>query len=367
MARKSKPTDAVDMDLVAEAIAKAVDDGDFVNFRLLFTSFSPAREDSTEALDSSKYAYLLPDEAQRGAEWFAKALEAVRAPETWAHIERELQANRPAQLPSELLLMLADNAVRCGRYTSAAQAYELLRIRRSTQEAFFAHGLEALRAGDVPKAVYAFRIGVGLAYDYAAFPEPLPMVPNYQEDALLMHGTYPTQPEDCVALLPPEAHVQAALDFLLYDDEAAGRLRDVSPEQRLAFLKELVRQLDPNWDEFVQRYEDACEKTQALGERLRRLGAQQAETLEDVIEEQQAEDPWEVTRALLGRDIPGGEWWQYLKELAYEHPAAVLFIARQLVGDQEILMPRLRAGSNVPQELGLATTLAEKAVSEAPA
>ena len=65
--------------------------------------------------------------------------------------------------------------------------------------------------------------------------------------------------------------------------------------------------------------------------------------------------------ALLGREIENGEWWQYLKELGYEHPAGVLFIARQVVGDTEILMPRLLADSRVPRALGLATPNAEAA------
>lgn len=359
----SKPAN---MDRVAEALAKATADGDIVNLRLLFSSFSPARQDSTEDLETKKYAYLLPDDSQRGETAFTAALEAVKAPDTWAHLQRELEANRPAQLPSELLIKLADNAVRHGKYTAAAQAYELLRIRRRTQEEFFDQALDAANNGDIRTAVRGFRIGVGLAYDYAAFPEPLPMVPNYQEDALIMHGTYPMRPEDCIALLPPEGHVQAALEYLLYDDEAAGRLRDLDFDKRLEFLVELVRQIDPHWDEFVQRYDDACRGTQALGERLRRLGAQQAESLEEEIEEQKAEDAWQITQTLLGRSIPDGEWWQYLKELAYEHPAAVLFISRQVIGDQEILMPRLRSGSPVPRVLGLATTVAEDAPSESP-
>ena len=47
---------------VAQALAKAVYDGDIVNFRLVFQPFSPARVSSNESFFMKKYAYLLPDE-----------------------------------------------------------------------------------------------------------------------------------------------------------------------------------------------------------------------------------------------------------------------------------------------------------------
>jgi hypothetical protein len=351
-AKKQPAPKTVNPDDVARSLAKSVADGDIVNLRLLFWPFSPARTDSTEVYGDEKYAYLLPAAGESGAA-FEEALKAVRQEATWAHVQRELAANRPAQLPAELVLLLGDNAVRTGKWTSAAQAYELLRIRRKMQEEFFVQGVAALGAGDVPRAVWAFRAGVGLGFDYSAFPEPLPRVPQYQTRALMMHGSYPARPEDCVALLEPELHAQVALDYLLNDSEAAGRLREVNFETRLKFLRELVRQSDPGWDAFAGQFAEACRLTHALGSRLQHAGGHQPETLAEEIEEQQAADPWGITRALLGRGLEDGAWWQYLKELAYEHPAAALFISRQLVGEHEILMPRLRADSPVAAALGL--------------
>ncbi len=350
---------------VARSLAKCVADGDIVNLRLLFAPFSPARADSSEVYTDEKYAYLLPAASESGAA-FEQALRAVREAATWAHVQRELAAMRPAQLPAELVLLLGDNAAREGKWTSAAQAYELLRIRRKMQEEFFAQGLAALGARDLPRAVLAFRTGVGLGFDYSAFPEPLPQVPQYQTRALMMHGSYPQRPEDCVALLEPELHAQVALDYLLGDSEAAGRLREVDFATRLAFLRELVLQSDPEWEVFAAQFAEACRLTHALGNRLQQVGAHQPETLAEEIEEQQAADPWAITQALLGRSIEGGAWWQYLKELAYEHPAAALFISRQLVGEQEILMPRLRAGSPVAAALGLQGGDAPSAAPKAP-
>lgn len=339
--------------LVAEALAKAVCEGDVVNFRLLFSAFSPTRKSSGEAFEGEKYQYLLPNEEQRSDARFVEALDLVQAEATWTHIEGELEVERPAQLPSELLLVLADNAVRGGKYTVAAQAYELLRIRNKMQNAFLDQADTALQAGEIAKGVRGYLIATGLSYDYAAFPEPLPAVPEYQTKALMLHAIYPARPEDCVAVQKEETHLTTALEFLIQDEEIAGRLRAYPLETQLDFLKELVSQIDPEWNAFTERYAEACELTLGHGKRLRQSREPHVETLEEEIEEQQGADPLEIMAKLLGRTIENGEWWQYLKELGYEHPAAVLFVARQLVGEHEIIMPRILADSAVPAALGL--------------
>jgi hypothetical protein len=357
--RKQDAPKIVDPNNVTDALAKSVADGDIVNFRLIFASFSPARADSTESFDDEKYAYLLPSDEQRREQAFVDARALMQDGSVSDHVTRELEANRPSQLPSELLVPLADNGVRLGKWTSAAQAYELLRMRRRMQEEFIKQGLASLNAGNIHEAVRGVRIGAALSYDYAAFPEPMPLVPRYQSKALMLHALYPMRPEECLALLDPDAHSRVALDYLLVDSETAGRLRDVQLDQRVEFITELVAQLDPDWDTFVERFSDACRKTLEFGERSRRIGRHEAETLADEIAEQQADDPWEITRALLGRDLPAAEWWQYLKELANQHPASILFISRQVIGEQEILMPRLRAGAPLATALGLDSEVAE--------
>jgi hypothetical protein len=128
---------------------------------------------------------------------------------------------------------------------------------------------------------------------------------------------------------------------------------------RIAFLVELIGQLDPRWTEFASRYADACGIVRSFGERLQKETSQAQATgasLEEEIEQQQQDtDPRQIPARLLGRSIEDGEWWQYLKELAYEHPAAALFVSRQLVSqDLEIIMPRYRSDSQIVRQLGLA-------------
>jgi hypothetical protein len=360
MARKAtkgnRQEKVVDPELVAKALAKAVSDGDVVNFKMVFMPFSPARAGSSERFEDAKYAHLLPEAEEENHPRFREALALTRNADTWAHVQKEIEADRPAQLPSSLLIPLGDNALRLGKYTSAAQAYELLRIRQRMQDAFFEAADRALDAGEIPKAVRAYVIATGLDYNYAAFPEPLPTVPNFHTAALMLHGEYPKKPEDCVALQEPDALLRTAFGYLLHDASAASRLEPRPLETRVAFLKALVAHLDPQWDSFIKRYREACGMVQVFAKRFERAADGEADTgasLADEIAEQTGDDPRSIAAHLLGRTIPDGEWWQYLKELAYTHPAAALFVSRQMAGEHELLIPRYRGDSPIAPALGL--------------
>ena len=335
---------------VAAALANAVYEGDIVNFRLLFAPFSPARQSSTELFDMPKYQYLLPDDRVAAESRYREALDKVNEPGMRAFIEAELAANRPPQLPSDLLLMLADNAVRLAKYTSAAQAYESLRIRGRMQQMFLDLANSALDHNDIPAAVRGYIMSTGLGYDYAAFPEPLPTIPDFQTRALLLHADYPETPEASIAMADTGPLLQAAFEYLLSPD-AAGALSERPEPVRLEFLGELVRQQDPRWAAFLE-HEEAASLANQFGDRLRVSAG--TLSLADEIQRELGEDPRKIPATLLGHNIEGGEWWQYLKELAYEHPAAALFVARQAVGDFEIIVPRHRPDSPAARALGIA-------------
>jgi hypothetical protein len=209
----------------------------------------------------------------------------------------------------------------------------------------------------VRKGVGAYHIATGLAYDYAAFPEPLPAAPNYQTRALMLHARYPQRPEDGLALLPPDAHLREALNYLLLDPEAAGRIQSRPLAAQVDFLDAWVRKQDPEWNQFAGRYREACRLVREIGARLQRQAnrSEGVDAIEDELEAQrERHNPREVPATLLGREIEDGEWWQYLKELAYLHPASILFLSRQFVSrDLEILMPRIHADNPLVARLGL--------------
>jgi hypothetical protein len=145
--------------------------------------------------------------------------------------------------------------------------------------------------------------------------------------------------------------LQAAFEYLLAPD-TAGALSERSESVRLEFLAELVRRQDAQWAGFLGRYEEAATLAAQFGDRLRASAG--SLSLAEEIQRELGEDPRRIPATLLGHSIEGGEWWQYLKELAYEHPAAALFVARQAVGDFEIIVPRRRPDSPVARALGIA-------------
>jgi hypothetical protein len=356
MAKHSAAEKVVNPDLLAQAIAKCVSDGDYVAFRSVFLPASPARQESPEKFESPKYMYLQVSKEFQSDREFRDALSLVKQKETWAHIENELRQKRPAQMPSELLMRLADNAVRLGKYTNASQAYEILRVRARIQEEFAKQAEAALDQGNINKAVKGFLIATALEYNYSAFPEPLPSVPNYQTGALALHGSPLERIEDSIGLQPVETFLRIGLAYLLSSAERAAQLETRPLETRIAFFKALVNQIDPNWAEFVQKCRTAMATMREFGERVERSKLENVRAgtgLKGEIEKTLGEDPIRVTRELCGRTIEEGEWWQYLKELAYAHPPAALFVARQTVGEQEILVPRLRTDSPAIMAVGL--------------
>src|SRR5690606_33090774 len=176
-----------------------------------------------------------------------------------------------------------------------------------------------------------------------------------QTRALMLHGSYPERPEDSLPLFPVEQLLGIALSYLLGDAATAARLESRPLEVRLAFLAELVRQIDPEWDAFAARYREACDMAREFGNQYRHYWAQGqlVRASGDEIIDQIGYDPRRVMAHLLGRTLADGEWWQYLKELAFEHPASILFITRFALGDVEVLLPRLREGSPITQTLQL--------------
>lgn len=353
MARKKNEKSPVTQGAIDRCLAKAVAEGDIVNFRFLFFPYSPLRDGTSEDIDDRKYAYLCPEDEEDAR--FAVALKKVREPAIQQHVAEQLRKEGPVQLHADLVLMLADNAVALGKFGAAAQAYEVLRIRDRMQAEFLDQADAALAQGDMAKAVRGYVVASGLALDYAAFPEPLPMAPNYQTRALMLHAVYPRNPEDSVALQPLEQHLGTALSYLLLDDSLAARLADSPVEKQVAFLKELVVAIDPGWWDFAARYREACHMVADLGERLKSKGAEGGSDLAGEIEAQRGPEVFTAIPAkLLGREIEGGEWWQYVRELAFLHPAAPLFVSRQFATREvEIIMPRYVKDSPLARALEL--------------
>jgi len=345
-----------DQSVVDACLACAVAEGDIVNFRFLFMPASPLRPDSPEDVHTPKYAYLFPvDESSRQ---YGEALRLVQRMDMARYVQKQLEKKGPPQLPWELVIALADNAVRLGKYTSAAQAYELLRIRRRMQEVILEKSDEYLRRGNVRGAVQGYLVAAGLDYDYAAFPEPLPAVPNYQERALALHGVYPDTQEKMVCMQPDEALAKTAINYLLFNPEFSNRQTDMPEENKIAFVVALIREMDKNWDVFAERHRQAAaivNRYQPHFERMKKYSTEALELLyEEPLDAVQQDELRGIPALLTGVAVENWDWWQYMKTLCYHHPGAALFVARQrITAKEEVVIPRFRPDSALARGLNL--------------
>ena len=343
-------------DLLEEALAHAIAEGDIVNFRLIFMPSSPFRPDSPEDASTAKYDYLFSESPE--AQQYREALALVRESTMAAYVREELDRKGPPRLPWQLVLALGDNATRLGKYTAASQAYELLRIRRRMQDLTLEEADAALAGGNIRRAVQGYRIALGLQYDYSAFPEPLPAVPDYQERAPALHMVYPASPEQTLALQGDEKLCRVGLGYLMPFNEFTSRFQQIPEDKLIDFTAGVIRTFDQTWEKFVTAFREALQRANACEAIFAKLNTYSAEALEvlseDIVDAQHREDLRHISTALVeGSDLQW-EWWQYVKTLAYHHPGAALFVTRQRISaKEEILIPKCGENSRLAHALGL--------------
>ena len=356
MSRQAVQEPPVSQAVIDSCLASAVANGDIVNFRFLFMPASPLRQSSPEDVDSPKYRYLFPED--ESCPRYQDALHLVKRSDLSGYVREQLDKKGPPQLPWELVMALADNAVHLGKYTAASQAYELLRIRRRMQEMILDKADALLQQGNVAAGVQGYEIAAGLDYDYAAFPEPLPAVPNFQERALRLHGVYQVDPKKAIAMQEDAAVVSTGLNYLLANPELSQRLQQLPENTKIEFVALLVRCMDCAWDAFAERYRQAAQivaRHQPLIDKVNTYSPDALGLLfEQLIDSEQMAELKEVPALLMGDSGKDLEWWQCIKTLSYHHPAAALFISRQrLSSREEVVIPLCNPKSMLAQKLNL--------------
>ncbi len=356
MSRQVMQEASVSPETIDACFANVIAEGDIVNFRFLFMPASPLRSDSPEDIMSPKYAYLFPEDEENPR--YQEALRLVQHSSVSRYIQSQLEKKGPPQLPWELVMALADNAVLLGKYTAASQAYELLRIRRRMQEVLLDKADALLQRGRMDAGVQGYLIAAGLDYDYAAFPEPLPAVPNFQERALRLHGTYQNTSGNTFTAQDIESQVSMALNYLLANPDLAQRLRELPCESKINFLALLVRRMDDAWDGFTERYKQALQVVRRYQPLLDKINSYSPDALdvlyEPILNERQRMELQEIPSMLMGISVKDWEWWQCVKTLCYHHPAAALFISRQRLSAKEgVIIPVCNTDSPLVRALNL--------------
>lgn len=342
--------------LLGAALANAIAEGDYVNFRLIFAPASPFRLDSPEDATTPKYQYLFPE--NENSPRYQAAVRLVQSPPIKRYVKEQLQRSGPPRLPWQLLLALADNALCLGKFTLASQAYELLRIRRRMQDLFLEEADERLRADNLSGAVKGYLIGLGLQFDYGAFPEPLPAVPDYQERAPGLHTVYTGVTEDALGMQEDVSLCKSILGYLMPFPEFKERVQKFLPDQLIPFTAALIRGMDPNWDTFATDFRKTMHVASRYTPLFTQINSYSLEALEvlaeELVQDKELEELRHLSETLTG--LSGGlyEWWRYISALAYAHPAAPFFVVRQRISaHKEIIVPCCRQDSTLSHLLGL--------------
>ncbi|MBI4830708.1 MAG: hypothetical protein HY801_03970 [Candidatus Lindowbacteria bacterium] len=176
-------------------------------------------------------------------------------------------------------------------------------------------GEQFLRDGKPKQAAMAFLVAASIDQ---------PIGPHYQYLGPELHSRCPIEPKQCVTELQIETLVDEGIRFLLGHDTLAQRhLAQADAGQRRHMLGALAAYRDTD-----------------LSEAVKNLRASVAALLR--IENGKPDDYSAIGSVLLGRTTSSGQYWQYLKELCFEHPIASLCVCLRPIRNSIALVPAIR-------------------------
>jgi len=317
--KTSKPTDSIQVRDTAElkklVIANAIATGNTFAFHHLFSCLKEFGGDTSDVSANilSRLNYLLPNEEMMDSPKFRTAMELVE--------KYELQDDT---IPAILLEATAKEAVTCGKFAYAEDAYKLLGIKKEIVALYAQTGEQLLRENKPKHAAMAF---------FTAASIEQPIGPHYQYLALQLHSRCTAEPHKCVTMLPLDALIETGIRFLLGNDALAQKLNGLAaPAQKQQVLATLA--LCRDFD---------------LNESVRNLRATVAALAK--IEDGKPDDYLPLGLILLGRETGAGESWQYLKEFCFEHPIGALCVCMRAMRDRLVLIPAIRDGKSLIEAL----------------
>jgi hypothetical protein len=276
--------------------------------------------------------------------------------------------DRRATVPAELVDLTARLALEHRRLTPGVRALREADSLDRFYESYRGFALEALEAGDLPRAAYEltlagrlgwaradgaerieFVLGLGVSAGELAGAlgaesargkisggRGLPDFPAWQIYGPLLHAR--CHLEGCLCDRSLEANAPVAIRFLLHDPDLAQRALALVQDP-LPLLRALAAEVDPALASFAERHAQAALKYRELHDRklirdtrLQKRDAeepgepadQETPAGEDAPTEAAAKAAEEAQSLLLGRQEK--QWRNCLSELAGRHPLSVLAV-----------------------------------------
>jgi hypothetical protein len=247
---------------------------------------------------------------------------------------------QPLPLPDQFLEALADRAVAMGNYASAHSAWNALGKLEKGVNQYIVKGVELLQSPvlrDESSDPQAFRQTIHDAVNqfYIAARMKNPLGHQFQYASQTLHMKDPDSIRKYFkyieAALQKEI-VDFVIEYLIDDKTISARIIGVLPnaKARRNFLRYLAQQFsrtETDYRGFLQRYQEAIELFKA------------AKTEEQFLD---------VQHHLLGRSTATNESYQYLRELAVDHPISSLLLAAVAAVDNKVFLVPILMKSGQP-------------------
>jgi hypothetical protein len=297
-------------DLKTQVMANAVATGNMFAFHDLFAKIREFAGDGavTPAL-LDKIAYLLPTEETTGSAEYDAAKELVARHDGGGE-----------SVHAAVLEETARRAVLLKKFAYAEDAYRLLGIKKEIVALYAQAGEHFLHEGKPKHAAMAF---------YVAAELDRPAGPHFHYLGPQLHENCMHEPEKCVTTYSEEELIDIGIRFLISNESLAERLLAAAePEARREILAVLAFARDMDFDELVKNLREAVEVVSG-------------------IDDGRPDDYSPVGVTLLGRTCGADQWWQYLREFAFEHPFGALCVCVRFVRQTPVLVPIIRDGKSI--------------------
>lgn len=303
-------------DLKRTVIAGAIATGNIFALRDLFSRLGEMQDISGDSEAPPELLghldYLLPAEG------------SDESPEMKAAFELIEKHEFDGAVPAAILEKIAGRAVSLGKFAYAEDAYKMLGIKKEMVALYAQAGEQFLRDGEAKRGAMSFFVAASIDQ---------PVGPHFQHIGPRLHAKCLEQPDKCVTALPIEDLIEKGIHVLLANEALSEKLAaSAQPEHNQLILATLA----------------ACRDTDlpGLAANLRAAASELSN-----IDNGKPDDYAPLGPTLLGRETGSAEAWQYLRELCYEHPIAALCVCLKLVKDTPAIVPIIRDGKSLIDQL----------------
>ncbi len=151
--------------------------------------------------------------------------------------------------PRGLVQAVLERAIQKGKFLSAGRCLDMLGEREAYVEKYLSKGLAGVGKGEGREAARALVIAANLDHKDG--------IPLFQYSGPALHESCTSSTGSCVTRIEEEHAVLKAFKYLIESEKVYSAIAELSPEERRDLLPHVVRERDPDAEEFFKRLEEA--------------------------------------------------------------------------------------------------------------